>query len=363
MVVKHLFCVVWPHMNNTIGLIDILRSASNLRIKVLKCFDYFLGSLLTFLLPKAAQKSFSPQEIKHLLVIRPGGIGDAVLLLPVLNQIKKQYPEIHIDILCEQRNAQVFCSQASWRTSTYCYDRFNELSTVLGRRYDVVVDTEQWHYLSVILGYFLKRQALIGFGTRPLRRRLLNGVCEYDHDAYELDNFENLFGAWQLDHAEIILEGSWGIDQDLKIETFDKIKGRYAVLSPTASIPERQLTQAQISTIVNGLKAQGWEVMVLNSQMKLLQSAAMIQDAEFFIGVDSGLLHVAAALDKPVVGLFGPGRVLKWAPQGKKHHIIYNKLACSPCTRFGYTLPTCQGRITCMRDLNIDMAEILRRVG
>jgi len=358
---EYLFDHVPASMNNSIGFIDILRSSASLKIKFFKGIDYLLGSALAAILPSAPQTGVNFKTIKEVLIIRPGGMGDAVVLLPVINQFKKQYPDIQIDILCERRNWEVFSSQAQWKKNAYCYDRIPEISKVLNKRYDVVIDTEQWHYLSVILGFFLKRQALIGFATRVGRRRLLDVGCDYDTKAYEMDNFLRLFEPWQLQRKEIHLDGSWTVDEASRTWAKQKISGRYAVLSSLASIAERRLNEQQIDLITKELQSQDLQVFLLEGQFNLAQVAAIIQNAQAFIGVDSGLLHVAAAVGVPVTGIFGPGQVFKWAPQGTKHHSIHHQLPCSPCTRFGYTIPTCQGKIPCMRDLNLNIEEIYRR--
>jgi ADP-heptose:LPS heptosyltransferase len=67
---------------------------------------------------------------------------------------------------------------------------------------------------------------------------------------------------------------------------------------------------------------------------------------------------VACAVGTPVVAVFGPGHLKKWQPQGQRHSIITNNVACAPCTAYGYTVPTCHGTFHCMRGIN--MSERIR---
>ena len=67
------------------------------KITILKTADRIIGGLAVsasglFLNPK---KSL-PDKISNILVIRPGGIGDAVLLIPSLKVLKKQFPDTQI---------------------------------------------------------------------------------------------------------------------------------------------------------------------------------------------------------------------------------------------------------------------------
>ncbi|MEC4668386.1 MAG: glycosyltransferase family 9 protein [Nitrospirota bacterium] len=59
----------------------------------------------------------------------------------------------------------------------------------------------------------------------------------------------------------------------------------------------------------------------------LLDTAAALAHARLFIGHDSGLTHLAAALHVPTVALFGPTKIQRWAPRGS--HVIV--LTGTPC--------------------------------
>lgn len=54
----------------------------------------------------------------------------------------------------------------------------------------------------------------------------------------------------------------------------------------------------------------------------LLTIAACIERAEMYIGNDSGLMHMAAAVGTPTIGLFGPTDRKKYAPYGKHCRVI-----------------------------------------
>ena len=55
------------------------------------------------------------------------------------------------------------------------------------------------------------------------------------------------------------------------------------------------------------------------------ESASVLAKALFFVGHDSGPLHLAATVQTPCVGLFGDfNRPCKWHPYGSKHHIIHD---------------------------------------
>ncbi len=80
-------------------------------------------------------------------------------------------------------------------------------------------------------------------------------------------------------------------------------------------------------------------VIDLGGQTSIAEAASVLANCEFLVGVDSGILHLCAAMGKPVVGLYGPTNPAITGPQGEGHFVIYSAAECSPCRldkcRFG----------------------------
>ncbi|MBF0505065.1 MAG: glycosyltransferase family 9 protein [Candidatus Omnitrophica bacterium] len=367
---------------DNISIIDIICSSGGLKMKLVKSIDMLFGGILAYILPSLPACK-RPVSVKRILIIRPGGIGDAVFLLPIIRQLK--YQGIEIDVLCERRNIGVFLSQNELLKTVYLYTRVRDVFSIFAKRYDAIIDTEQWHLLSGILTYFLRTSLKVGFSTRPLRAKLYNVCVRYDQN-YELNNFQLLFGVIfeNIANKPLELAGSFLLP-DIAVSWIRNEK-RWTdsiALFLGASIPERRLTLDEWKGMIQFLLSQkkvpvligGSDALVLSEslmqvfgdsiinyvgKLDLGRSAAVISSSSLFIGTDSGLLHIAAALGIPTLSIFGPGNAVKWAPKGEKHKVISMGLACSPCTRFGYTLPVCSGAVTCMRSLDV-LNELKRR--
>lgn len=61
----------------------------------------------------------------------------------------------------------------------------------------------------------------------------------------------------------------------------------------------------------------------LAGQLTLNELAALIDEAELFIGVDSVPMHMAAALQTPCVALFGPSKLIFWRPWQVNGEVIW----------------------------------------
>jgi len=69
----------------------------------------------------------------------------------------------------------------------------------------------------------------------------------------------------------------------------------------------------------------------LAGKTTLKQLAALSQRCKFFIGVDTAAMHIAAAVGKPVIALFGPSGEFNWGPWGNGHVVIKKDWECRPC--------------------------------
>jgi ADP-heptose:LPS heptosyltransferase len=78
----------------------------------------------------------------------------------------------------------------------------------------------------------------------------------------------------------------------------------------------------------------------------LRENISVYRSADLFFGVDSGPMHMAAAVGIPVVALFGPTDERKWGPWGEGHTIITKRLSCYPCKPHKCADNECMKRIT-----------------
>ena len=86
----------------------------------------------------------------------------------------------------------------------------------------------------------------------------------------------------------------------------------------------------------------------LTGAIGLCQLSALLARADLFVGIDSGVMHMAAAHDVPLVALFGPSDPAFVAPHNRRSRIVRNEsLACVPC----YLQPC--DHCTCMRSISV----------
>ncbi|MBT1071749.1 glycosyltransferase family 9 protein [Pelotalea chapellei] len=345
-----------------------------MRIRLLKSLDAVAGRLAALLLrtPPAVPAPAAPRSI---LLIRPGGIGDAVYLIPAINALSAAYPNATVDVLAERRNAAAFDLAPGVRR-VFLYDRPAGLAEVLRTPYDVVIDTEQWHRLSAVVARLCRAPFKIGFATNQ-RSRMFTHCCRYSHDTHETASFMALLEPLGIRGASVeapflAVPPAAATEAD---RLLSRLRGRLlVVLSPGASIAERRWGQERFRRVAELLKERGVALVVvggvgdreqgdyivagglglnLAGSTSLSVTAGILQRCSLLLSGDSGVLHIGVGLGVPTVSLFGPGRMHKWAPRGAGHIVIDKGLACSPCTTYG-TTPACPEEARCMKEIGVD---------
>jgi heptosyltransferase-2 len=150
-------------------------------------------------------------------------------------------------------------------------------------------------------------------------------------------------------------------------------------LAPGAVGPSKRWSAAAFASVAQRLAADGFAVWVLGgpTEKPLAQAIAAASGASDLtapdlreailalacaaaaVSNDSGLLHVAAALDVPAIGIFGPTSPWHWAPLNALAAIVQadNALSCRPCHK-----PVCRfGHHRCMADISVDEVLSLTR--
>jgi len=128
-----------------------------------------------------------------------------------------------------------------------------------------------------------------------------------------------LFKCWKDEYmAEVI---SWLIDKGIKVIV-------------TSSPDKKELYKAKriLSLVSYQLPAISSQLIDLCGKTTIKQLAAISEASDIFFGVDSAPMHIAAAVGKPVIALFGPTGDA-WKPWGKNHTIISKDMECKPCQK------------------------------
>jgi ADP-heptose:LPS heptosyltransferase len=353
------------------------------RITGLKIADAGLGlplcwllGYLHFLFARRApiRAEYQGREASEILMLRPGGMGDMLLMVPVIRKLRAEFPRARIDIICESRNLDVL-RIAGLADCALPYDTqpLRLCWHLIRRRYDIAIDSEQFHHFSAIMAFFSRAPIRIGYKINPARNQLYTHLVGYDMDGFEGRQFARLLKPLNISDWNYSLEGVLA-DTVLPLPSLEKAKdlqaaiaaGPFVAVHAGSRSPYKTWGTGKFIALIQGLGQRQTVGIVLvgaasesassaaivpyidRQQIRigngvgrftLAETAAIIRRARLFIGGDSGLGHLAVALGTPTVLIFGPSDSHKWGHSGTRHKVVQRPLACAPCFIFGYHRP------------------------
>ena len=346
---------------------------------------------------QAGMSKKSP-EVRSMLVIHQGALGDFILALPALRSLRRAFPEAKSVImgyprileLVEKRfyADEILSVDQKGMASFFVPEGSLDfaLSQVFGTFELVVVfgkDEKSALFRNlkrVCRGQILHINSFpLPAGRIHLTDHLTRQFKGYDLLVEELhprlylteadENWsKNLYNrkgltAEEKPKAIVLHPGSgskkkvWPIERFVELVRYlqGRSKSRILVALGPAEGPEVQKAFEGIEWDMGPVAP------ILLRGLSLPQLASVMKGCLLFIGNDSGISHMAAALGLATVAIFGPTDPNVWSPRGEKVAVVQGKISCSPCSQ--ENLFRCK-QFKCLEGIEVgDVLEGVRRLG
>jgi len=338
-------------------------------------------------------------EKKKILVLRYRFIGDTVLTVPFLRNLRRAEPQAEIVWMVAPGSSDVVKgipyvdellfwdpvtihadSRGTHRTFS---SKLNFLRSLRSRRFDKAYVLKR-SLSSALIALFSGAKERVGFDTEG-RGFLLTKRVAYRHDRHEVENFLAVLREDGVpvhdDHLEI-----WNTaEEEQKASQVLSGSGvspteRIAVIHPFSAVVERGWPLENFAQLAGKLSAEaGCRVIVVGGpkdqalfnkarhlfhrdvvdlvgKCNLRETVALLRRSALFVGNDSGIMHLAAAADTSLVALFGPQSPVKFGPWSSKAMVIYKGMDCSPCRQKFFTecAPSTRLRPPCMEAITVE---------
>jgi heptosyltransferase II len=328
-----------------------------------------------------------PREGMNKILIRgTNWIGDAILTLPAVAAIRATYPQAHIAVLVKPWVADIYELFSAVDEIIIYENKFDttagvfRLARVLkGKKFDA----------AILLQNAIEAAIIVLAAGIPLR-------AGYDSDArgllltHRVHCTEEIRKVHQIDYYLEMVKalGCVPVDREMHLES--KINPLDVQDSLRKFIPETKKTVIGIAPgatygpakrwfpdrfaevadklnehfssqgILLGGKAD-WEVaqevqklaltklINLAGKTTLREAIYLISQCRLFISNDSGLMHIAGALNIPTIALFGSTNPATTSPAGNKSTIVRREVSCSPCLK-----EKCPTDFRCMRLISVE---------
>jgi heptosyltransferase-2 len=310
--------------------------------------------------------------LPRVLVVAPNWIGDALMAQPLLARLQDKTAGLELDMLAPEWVAPVARRMPQVREvitvpfrhgGLQLRERWRVGRALRGRGYQqAIVLPNSWK--SALVPFFARIPLRSGY-VGESRYGLLNRVYRKSGDPMTLHYARLSEAPGSVIEQPLPLPRLLASAADIQatMQRFG-LAGRYAVLCPGAEygpakrwpyfgeLSARLRMQAVILGSGNDAQAaRGLSGKNLVGQTNLDQAMDLIAGADLVVSNDSGLMHVAAALGRPQVALFGSSSPEHTPPLSKAARVVWLHVECSPC----YQRECPLGHFRCMRELTVDL--------
>lgn len=272
--------------------------------------------------------------INRILFITLSNIGDVVMTTPVLQAIHQQYPHAVIDVMGDARSEILlkhcpFLGQFIHKEKNVSFRKAWELIKQIRKsQYDLAVDLRTDGLLYVLGAkhnyHKVANQKTLAMHSvekhfeaiRPLVDMAIPHTKTYLSE-FEMANADRFFAEHRITRERVLALGLganfagkvWPVTEFLTLA--NGLQDMFEAVLLVGSDKETRLADRFIA------QYQG-DVLNACGEFDLLQTTALIAKADYFVGNDSGLGHLASSVGVPTCTVFGVGEPNRYRPWGEK---------------------------------------------
>jgi len=342
-----------------------------------------------------------PKDIKNILLIQLGDIGDAVLSLPSIRALRENFPDARLMVAVREKVRELIAG-CPWANEVISINQekrsllkevqYQKRFFTYLRRFHFDLSFNLWlGDRSAILSFLAGARQRISFydhNGRIWQNRVSThlNLLDYEVGQYVADYYSSLLAAYNvktqypLPQLEVSVEKLKQAEA-LFIEEQIPPNQPMIALQPFSLWPYKELATPKYIDLIRQISsAYGIPVCIVGSPDERARASAIAQDCgpgvynlvgktsigllaavlkicTLFIGVDSAGMHIAASVGTPTVSIFGPSAPASWAPIGPEHLVVQHPLPCVPCRQTGCNG---EGQSRCLDDLAV--AEVMAAV-
>ena len=296
----------------------------------------------------------------RILVVAPNWIGDALMAQPLLARLHGEIdviaPEWVAAVLRRMPEVRSVISTPFVHGPLQLGERWKLGRSLKGQYDQAYVLPNSWK--SALIPFFAGIPRRTGY-LGEARYGLLNDLRKAP-DAPMSEHYARLAGDGPLSQPRLRVSAEEVEQAKRKFG----VAARYAVLCPGAeygpakrwpyfadlsrrlAVPAVVLGSAKDREASGGISGTD-----LTGKTSLDEAMALIAGANFVVSNDSGLMHVAAALGRPQVALFGSSSPVHTPPASPAARVLWLRIECSPC----YQRECPLGHFRCMKEMGVEM--------
>jgi heptosyltransferase III len=326
--------------------------------------DRYAGIPAVAILGHIRSKGVLPSKIEKIGLLSTAAIGDAVLMSAVIDDLRCAFPRASLTLFAGETNFDIasMLDGLDRKIKVPIVNLAGALKSIRSVAVDVLLDFGQWARFDALLAVHSRASFTIGFQTRGQHRHYAYDLAvEHSSEVHEVENYRRLVRALGVKTgnpprlrtppltvspaAQYAVFHPWpgGKLSELKkwpserwlrlIEDFANC-GLTTVL--TGGPSDRNCNDALIERVP--LCANSFVRNAAGSSLQ--ETAALLAHARIVVSVNTGVMHMAAALGVPLVALHGPTSSKRWGPISENAIVIDSPLDGCGYLNLGWERPS-----------------------
>ncbi len=320
-----------------------------------RLLDRYLGIPLVFLAGQCRRKRAIPSRPRKIGLLNTAALGDTILMSGPLADLRAAYPHAQIVFLSGPSNYEAACllDGADEVIELPVFRPLAAIRTVRELNFDLFLDFGPWCRLNAIIAICSGAEFTAGFRTSAQARHFgYDLVVDHSQHAHELENHRGLVRALGIlpVHPPRLrceqLENQKVYDLSRRFAVFHlwpggsaaKLKewavGRWVALAEdfaadrydvafSGAASQRALNDSVIAEVKPSLRPR----MRNAAGASLRETLRLVSRAELVVSVDTGVMHMAAAVGVPLVALHGPSGSERWGPVSENALVVEPRLS------------------------------------
>ena len=322
----------------------------------LRFLDRYLGIPLIYLLGLCKKrKAALPESIHSAAFLITSGIGDLVLASAILRDLMAHFPTLRVTLFCGRSNfAMAELIQNVQRVPLSITRPLKAISTIRKESFDLFIDCNPWPRINALFCYFARASYKIGFRTKSQYRHFIYDFSPvHRDDVHEIENLRNLIRPLCPTPSELphIPLSSPSEKKGVVLHLFAGGSRAHLKEWPSEKWIEliNHLTAKNIPIILTGSTQDAKKlyalvhrcrrpetVAVVAEKLSLKETAEKLLSSQAVVTVDTGIMHLAAAVGAHVIALHGPTSSKRWGALSDKTIVVTCKQAYIPCIYLGF---------------------------
>lgn len=310
-------------------------------------------------------KRLGKSEIHNILVITLSNLGDVILTFPVIDILKRDFPEARLSIVAGPK-AETLFKENPYIYRTYIFDKaksglqkFSWLMELRGQKFDLVVDLRNTAIPFLIQAKYSTPLQIFKPKTMHMKTKHLNRLKSVFNFETESQIRYALFrNEKDIQYIDRVVRNKIGVGKKIFVaapgaanhikrwtpEGFGRVCDQLAEFSNTKIVFVGDANDKGIVDDISLLMHS--DFLNLCGETTITQLAELLRRSTLALTNDSAVMHLASYLDIPVVAIFGPTDPRKYGPWSSASTAVRKDIFCSPCEK-----PGCAYQHECMKHL------------